>query len=683
MSRRKTNRKNSESSSAHRWKPFIAAVLIIGTALIVYVPGIHGGFILDDDLYLTQNKLIADADGLYSFWFTTLATDYYPVSNSTLWLEWRLWGLNPTGYHVTNAILHALASFLVYLVLTQLRVPGALLAAVIFAVHPVNIESVEWIAQRKGLLAMVFFLLSVLWYLRSQIESPTLNLQYGLSLLAFVLAMLSKSSVATLPLVLLLLVWWRRDLIRRDWILIAPFFLLTIVMVRINVWFQEQSMGDFIRSAGFVERLLSAATVVWFYLYKAVCPIGLMFIYPQWKVRVNDPIWWAPLVAFIVVSLILWRARNGWGRSLFVAWSYFVVMLVPVMGFTDFGFMKYSLVADHYQYIAIVSVIAVFSGWWSLWLQRGAPGGRRIAMATGIVGVGVLIGLSWQQVEIYRDAPTLYLATTERNPACWIAHYNLGCILSEQKELPQAVARFEEALKYKSDYPEAHDNLGVALALEHRYPEAIGHYREAVRIKPDLARPHLNLGISLAYTGSLDDAVAQFREAIRIDPQLAEAHFNLGGALALQKKIPEAIASYEEAVKLKSDWREPRLRLSKLLADAGKLDLAAAHLSDLLRLRADDMNAHEQLGAILVAQGKFNNAIPHFLRVIQIQPAYTEGYLNLAKVYATTGRTSDAIATARAAIQMAQSTGQSEAAKRAGAWLDNLQKGPLKQGLSR
>lgn len=679
MARRKTlNTPLVESPARNRWEILIVAALIMTATLVVYLPGIHGGFILDDDLYLTQNKLIADADGLRSFWCTTRATDYYPISNSTLWLEWRLWGPNSTGYHITNLILHAVASFLVYLVLTQLRVPGALLAALIFAIHPVNIESVAWIAQRKGLLAMVFCLLAVLGYVRSQIESPKPSLPYALSLLAFVLGMLSKTSLATLPVVLLLLVWWKRGVTKRDWILITPFFLVTLVLLPVNVWFQTRSMGDFARSAGFVERLLTAAAMLWFYFYKAICPVGLMFIYPQWKVDANHLLWFAPLVACIAVSLILWQMRNGSARGLVVACAYFCLMLVPVMGFTDFGFMKYSLVADHYQYIAIVGVIAAVGACWNKWLRSGLPPGRILPLAVAIAGTGLLIGLSWRQIAIYRDAPTLYRATTELNPACWIAQYNLGCILSERHELPEAIARFEEALKYKSDYPEAHDNLGVALALEHRYVEAIDHYREAIRIKPELARPHLNLGISLAYTGQLDAGIAEFREAIRLDSQLAEAHFNLGGALALQHKMPDAIASYDKAVKIKPDWPEPRLRLSKLLADEGNLDLAVAHLSELLKRSPDDMRAHEQLGAILVAHGKFNDAVSHFVRVIQIQPAYAEGYLNLAKVYAATGQTADALATARTGIEIAQSTGQNELAQRASNWLRTLQNTPPK-----
>jgi tetratricopeptide (TPR) repeat protein len=674
MARPRKNRKTSvDESPKFYWKRLAAAALIFGVTFIVYASGIDGGFILDDDLYLTQNKLIADADGLYSFWFTTRATDYYPVSNSTLWLEWRMWGLNPTGYHVTNVILHAVASFLVYYVLNQLRVPGALLAGVLFAVHPVNVESVEWIAQRKGLLALVFFLFSLLWYLRSQLKGPKASAQYWLSLVAFALGILSKSSVAMLPLMLLLLIWWKRHIVRRDWILLAPFLLFAIVLVLVNMQFQKQSMGDFVRTASLMQRLLAAGAVVWFYLYKAVLPFGLVFIYPQWNVDTANLLWWVPAIACVVVSLILWRLRQGWAKPLFVAWAFYLLALLPVMGFSDFGFMKYSLVADHYQYVAIVSVVAVVSAYWSFW-QRGSPLSRTSAMLTATVVICILIAMSRQQVALYRDAITLYQATTERNPTCWIAHYNLGCILSERKELQQAVDRFEEALKYKSDYPEAHDNLGVALALQRRYPEAIEHYREAARLKPGLPRPHLNLGISLAYTGQLDEGISEFREAIRLEPSLAEAHFNLGGALALQNKKADAIASYNAAVRFKPDWPEPRIRLAKLLADVGKADLAASQLTELLALRPDDWHTHEQLGAILVAQAKLSEAVPHFVRVNQLQPAYAEGYLNLAKVYSAMGQSAVAIATARKGIQVAQSTSQSEAAKRIETWLATFQR---------
>ncbi len=255
--------------------------------IFVYQPAINGGFIFDDDLLLTNNRLIKAADGLRRFWFTTEATDYWPVSNTTLWLEWRLWGMNATGYHVTNLFLHVIEVLLVWVILRKLSFPGAFLAAIIFAVHPVNVESVAWIAQRKNMTAMLFFLLSILWYLKADMPaaggSPPqkrlyrsgAGLWYWLSLLAFVLAMLSKGSVAILPVLLLGIVWWRRtgtvpifasakmglspSVSRWDLVRTAPFFLIAVILAGVNVWFQTHGTGKVIRTATFIERLLGAA----------------------------------------------------------------------------------------------------------------------------------------------------------------------------------------------------------------------------------------------------------------------------------------------------------------------------------------------------------------------------------------------------------------------------------------
>ncbi len=323
-------------------------VLIAAAACIVYLPALRGGFLFDDDLLLTSNRLIKAPDGLYRFCCNTEASDYWPLTNTTLWLEWRLWGTGSTGYHVTNLGLHILEALLIWIILRKLSIPGAFLAAIIFALHPVNVESVAWIASRKNLMAMLFFLLSILWYFKSYMPTTSVGpppdlietkqctahcplstahcfLWYWLSLAAFTLGMLSKGSVAVLPALLLLIVWWLRPLTRWDLLLTVPFFAVAALLAVVNVWFQTLSSGEVIRSADFTERLLGAGCAVWFYLYKVLLPLDLVFIYPQWHIAASNFLCWLPLVAALVVTVALWLYRNNWSRPYLFAWGFFCV----------------------------------------------------------------------------------------------------------------------------------------------------------------------------------------------------------------------------------------------------------------------------------------------------------------------------------------------------------------------
>jgi len=326
------------------------AALIVALTAVAYAPALRGGFVLDDNILLTDNRLIKASDGVYRFWLTTESIDYWPVTNTDLWLEWRLWGMQATGYHVTNLLLHIIAALLIWAVLRRMAIPGAFLAALLFAVHPVNVESVAWIAQRKSVLAMVFFLLSILAYLiadertGSRARASTARRWYWFSVAAFAVAMLSKGSVAILPLLLLLIVWWSRPLTRADVARSAPFFAIAVVLVGVNMWFQTHGTGLEFRTATPTERLLGAATAVWFYLYKALLPVHLAFIYPRWQIRSEQLRWWIPLGAWAVTTFILWRYRTRWGRPFCFAWAAFGVALVPVLGFTDVAFMEHSLV---------------------------------------------------------------------------------------------------------------------------------------------------------------------------------------------------------------------------------------------------------------------------------------------------------------------------------------------------
>ncbi len=552
---------------------------ILAVAILwVYWPAIGGGFLLDDDVLLTHNRLIAAPDGLPRFWFTTEAADYWPVTNSTLWLEWRLWRMNPTGYHVTNLVFHLLDSWLIWLVLRRLCVPGAFLAALLFAVHPVNVESVAWIAQRKNVLAMFFFLISTLWYLRSDsLGSGTEKTsrpqsrrkvslsqgatatnfrsdrwRYAFSLFAFVLAMLSKGSVAVLPLLLLVIAWWQRGQIsRRDWQRVAPFLLVAGVLTAVNIWFQTHGSGQTIRDVTFFQRILGAGAALWFYLLKALVPIQLAFVYPQWNIETDNWRWWLPSIAAIIVTVWLWRQRNtAVGRPVLIAWTCFCIALLPVLGFTDVGFMQYSLVADHYQHLALVPILALVAAGVHQFYQRQNQAARPMISIAAVVVVAVLAVLARNQSSLYANGEMLYLDTLAKNPDSSLARYNLGVIFSESGRPKLAIPQFEAALGLKPDYPECETSLGLAESRLGKPDQANEHYRHVLEKHPDYAEAHNNLGLALAEAGHFDQALEHYQAALKTESDSADVQNNIGMALAGLDRPDEAIPHYAEALRI-------------------------------------------------------------------------------------------------------------------------------------
>ena len=553
-------------SAGYRLSLLRGWAIIAAVTFLAYLPTLRNGFVWDDDAFLTDNVLIKAPDGLRRFWLTLEPVDYWPMTSTTLWAEWRLWGLHAAGYHATNLLLHLTEAGLLWMILRRLRLPGALLAALLFAVHPVNVESVAWIAQRKNLMAMLFFLLSIYAFLRTEwwqeaddpagVARGTGWTAYGLSLLAFVLAMLSKGSVALLPVALAGLLWWRRGFSWRDWLRLGPFFAVAVGLAIVNVWFQAHGSKEVLRAAGFEERLLGAGAVIWFYLGKALWPLHLIFVYPQWHISAGEVLWWVPLLATAAVTLGLgWRAhcwrhtaadygpREIWWRAGFVAWLYFCAMLVPVMGFTDIVFMKYSLVADHYQHLSIIAVVALGAAALARW-SAGWP--RELAWTLGGLLIGTLGLLTALQASTYRSSESLYDTTIARNPDCWMAHNNLAILLVKEERISEAAEHFREALRLKPNDAENENNLGTALSRLHRPAEAIPEYEAALRLKPDYPEVRFDLGLALLNTGRAHEAIPQFEQVLRLRPKSAAGYFALALALRKDGREEEAQAAYRQ-----------------------------------------------------------------------------------------------------------------------------------------
>jgi tetratricopeptide (TPR) repeat protein len=632
-----------------------AAIVIVATFL-AYLPAMRGNFIWNDGDYVTAPELRSLA-GLGRIWGDLGATEqYYPLLHSAFWVQHRVFEDRPLGYHVVGLALHVLSALLFAAVLRRLFSPSrsgypaavsqlsfsgglaAWIAAFLFALHPVHVESVAWITEQKNTLSLAFYLGAALAYLR--FDETRKPVPYAVGFVLFAASLGCKTVTATLPAALLVIFWWKRGRLdlKRDVAPLLPWLAAGMAAGLFSSWVERvygHAVGpDFTTSP--TGRLLVAGRSTIFYACKLLWPAGLNFIYPRWIIDPADVRQWLYPAAVVVFGAALWCLQRRW-RGPLAAFLFFTGSLFPVLGFVNLYGARFSWVWDHWQYLAdlgpIAFAAAVLAAAW-----RRLKGSVRFLGAALFASLLAAFGaLSAAHGRMFLDDQTLYRTTIARNPGSWMAHYNLGLILAQTPgRLDDAIAEFRESILLKPDLVEAHDNLGNALL---RTPsgleDAITEYREAIRIDPSAYRSHYNLGFVWSHLPGhiddaideyeiavrlqpdsvqsrdnlgvalarvpwrLDEAIDQFRAALRLDPSFAGVHNNLGLALSQRtERLPEAVAEYRSAISLDPGFAPAWYNLGAAQYQLGNLKAAADAFREELRLSPDDPSGRKALTVV-------------------------------------------------------------------------------------
>lgn len=695
-------------------------LLIVLPVILLYLPTSHAGFIWDDDQEITANMSLrvypghSAWQGLWEIWAGLKSADYFPLKTTMLWLEFQFKGTDAGWYHTVNYILHAIDSVMVWMVLRRLSIPGAWIAGFVFAIHPVHVESVAWIAERKNTLSLLFYLLALLaWF---NYEDKQRMRDYILALVYFVAGLLCKTHLVVMPLVLLLVSWWRhgfngllndqieseeeRFFVKRtnaiigglgvlaglgafyylSWLThryhldpndayikstymfktgaIAPefwvlasictisgifgliegiigiglnrlivrtmaFFQIAVLLGALTVWFQYgRAIGDErIPHGGMPSRIANAGKASWWYLTKSISPVNpwyempsrpveaeadamaivydgkpyvnnapklpvgvfkawpLITIYPRW--RITPPVWYDFIPALMMAALLglLWFKRNQWGRTPFFVLAYFLVTLLPVLGFLKMSYMRLTLVADHFQYLSDISIIAFLSAGGVLLYRKLSPSLRPSILVAAVMLMGAFTLYSWDRVKIYEGEFTLWADTLSKNSNAWQAHNHMGAQLFMQsgemrkrgqmneanRLLQEATFHFAESCRLKPENPESHNNLGLGYVSMGRMDEGIAEYRRAIEIRNWEPSMHTNLGNALGQMKRFDEAMAEYRKALSFNPQDAGTHCNLGYVLLQLGHLNEAIEEFQKSLELDPNLPQARTNLEAAL----------------------------------------------------------------------------------------------------------------------
>ncbi len=618
--------KNSERLTFYRAPTFGALALLLLT-LLIYIPSYKASFIWDDDTIAGHPLMREGWHGLKDIWFSIRFGDFCPMTATSFWVESQIYGGLKEIQHATNIVLQALNVVLLWRILLQLRIPAAWIIAAVFAVHPVCVASVTWLAERKNTLSMFFYFLSLLFYLRSETTVPPSSAirfhkkRFWLSFTFFICGLLSKTSVVVLPVILLLCDWWRCGKIeRRNISRVLPFFIFAFaagVTTLVAHFYFGPKLGVLPTGDNSLTRILTASRAFWFYLWKDFLPVGLTMHYPRWKIDPASFAAYLPSFALITVLTFFWKFRGTWGKACLFGLGYFLLAAGPTIGVVNMAFLMMAPVADHLQYLALPGIIALVVGGAAYILSRRLRP-QTIALIFFTVLVCPLAVLSWQHQRVVSNPEKLWRDNLGKNPVSWISHNNLGGIYFER-------GQFEEALHF---------------------------YEAALQERDNLSMLHVNVGRALFALNRTAEAVPQYAEAIRLDKTDFKAHNNLGVALITLGKTNEAISSFAKAVELAPGDTTFFVNLARVLIESGRTQQAVRLFQERLQRVPNDGTAHYHFAGLLFSMGKIDDALPHYEKAVQLLPQFVEARFGLAEIMARKNKKAEAVFQWRQILKM-------------------------------
>jgi tetratricopeptide (TPR) repeat protein len=600
-------------------------LLLLGLVLLVfaiYYPATRAGFVWDDDAYVTENRQLHDIGGLWRIWSTTETPQYYPLVFTTFWLEYQVWGLAPAGYHIVNILLHALNAFLIGCILVSLRVRGAWWVALLFALHPVHVESVAWITERKNVLSAFFYLLSFLGYLR--FEAGARRAFYVASLLLFLCALLSKTVAASLPLALLLALYYLKGRLElRDGLRMLPFMGLAAAMGLLTVRLEE-GMIDAVRAEfqfSWLQRALIACKALLFYPAKLIAPHPLIFNYERWDLEAGGAIRFWPVVAvmaLVALVFLLWRRGE---RGIACAAGFFVITIAPALGAFNVYPFRYSFVADHFQYLASVGllILLVQAGFW----VKGRVSWFAIP---AVVLLAVLAPLTWHQAGAYRDAETLWQDTIAKNPGSWLANSNLALIYLERNEAGPALGCFDRAIATNPGSVESHVGRGMAHARLGDFERALRDFDRAVELDPSYPQVYMQRGELYLKLGRYAEAVRDSTLVLQSNETHLPAYRTRALALIAMEQYDRAIADLSSAIELGANQEAYNDRGAAHMR-AGRPESALEDFTTAIGMAPEPASYLHNRGLAYLKLERYDAALADFNRAIESDPRALRSFI--------------------------------------------------------